>query len=113
MDIRGFKAFDLYASLGICGCGCPGEAYERVYEMLVRARNRENLIVVSDDHPDCGFQYFMAYILDDRDFIDHGFNIDHSWITSKGKALIEFIELIRLHDYEYAEDMNGNPVFGR
>ena len=62
MDIRGFRVFDLYNDLGICGCGMPSEAYERVYEMLVRARNREKLIVVSDDHPDCGFHYFMAYI---------------------------------------------------
>ncbi len=111
MDIRGFSAFDLYNELGICGCGCPGEAYERVYEMLVRAHNREKLVTVPDDHPACGFQYFMAYILDDRGFIEHGFNIDNAWIAQKGKAAIEFIELIRPHDYEYAEDLNGNPVF--
>ena len=113
MDIRGFRALDLYNDLGICGCGSPGETYERVYEMLVRARNREKLIVVSDDHPDCCFHYFMAYILDDRGFVNHGFNIDNAWITQKGKAMIEFIELIRPHDYEYAEDLNGNPFFGR
>ena len=109
MDIRGFRAFDLYESLGICGCGCPDAAYERVYEMLVRARNRENLIVVSNDDPAYGFQYFMAYTLDERGLIDHGFCIDNAWITSKGKAAIEFIELIRERNYEYAEDAHGNP----
>ena len=113
MDIRGFRAFDLYNDLGICGCGLPAEAYERVYEMLVRARNRKNLIVVPDDSPARGLEYFMAYILDDRGFIDHGFSIDNAWITQKGKAAIEFIELIRPHDYEYVEDMDGNPIFGR
>ena len=113
MEIRGFRAFDLYNELGICGCGLPGEAYERVYEMLVRARNRENLIVVPDNNPACGLEYFMAYTLDDRGFIDHGFNIDHSWITSKGKALIEFIELIRPRDYVYWEDGLGNAYAGR
>lgn len=113
MDIRGFGAFDLYNDLGICGCGLPGEAYERVYEMLVRARNRENLMVIANDSLACGLEYFMAYTLDDRGFIDHGFNIDNSWITPKGKAMIEFIELIRPHDYEYAEDADENPVFWR
>ena len=113
MEIRGFSTFDLCNDLGICGCGLPSEAYERVYDMLVRARNRESLIVVSDDHRDCGFQYFMAYVLDDRGFIDHGFSIENAWITPKGKAAIEFIELIRSHDYEYVEDADGNPFFWR
>lgn len=111
MKIRRFEAFELYNALGICGCGIPGEAYEKVYNMLARARDHKNLIEVSEDDPDLGYQYFMAYILDDRVFIAHGFNIDYAWITEKGLALMEFIELIRSHDYEYGEYPDGTPCF--
>lgn len=109
MKIRGFEAFDLDNALGICGCGFPGEAYERVYEMLCRARDRKDLIPGSITKPTIGYEYFMAYVLDDRRFLEHGFCIDHAWITEKGLALIEFIELIRDRDYKYAEDAYGNP----
>lgn len=113
MKIKGFEAFDLYNALGICGCGFPGEAYDRVYELLCRARDRKDLIPGRIDDPTLGYKYFMAYVLDDRGFLEHGFCIDHAWITDKGLAMIEFIDLIRPHEYEYAEDAHGNPFFGR
>lgn len=111
MKIRGFEAFDLYNALGICGCGLPDEAYERVYEMLVRADNRQRLITAQGDSRLIGYQYFMAYTLDNLELIDHGYCIDGSWITDKGLAMIEFIELIRSHDYRYAEYADGSPCF--
>lgn len=111
MKIRGFEAFDLYNALGICGCGLPGEAYERVYEMLCRARDRKTLLFRRIDDPALGYVYFMAYVLDDRGFLEHGYCIDNAWITEKGLALIEFIDLIRPHDYVYVEDVDGNPCF--
>lgn len=111
MKIRGFEAFELYNALGICGCGLPGEAYEKVYEMLSRARCRKKLITARGRSPLVGFQYFMAYTLDDRGFLEHGFCIDGAWLTEKGLALIELIELIRPHDYMYAEFSDGTPCF--
>ena len=111
MKIRGFEAFDLRNALGICGCGIPGEAYEKVHEMLVRARDRKDLITAQGDSLLTGYQYFMAYTLDDHELISHGYCIDNAWITEKGLAMIEFIELIRPHDYEYAELPNGEPWF--
>lgn len=111
MKIRGFEAFDLYNALGICGCGLPDEAYKKVYEMLVRARDRKKLITAQGDSSLIGYQYFMAYTLNDRGFLEHGFCIDGAWLTDKGLALIEFIELIRPHDYEYAEYPDGSPCF--
>lgn len=113
MKIRGFEAFDLYNALGICGCGLPGDAYEKVYEMLSRARHRKKLITARGRSPLVGYQYFMAYTLNDRGFIDHGCCIDGAWLTDKGLALIEFIELIRPHDYVYAELCDGTPYFNR
>ena len=113
MKIRGFEAFDLDNALGICGCGFPGETYERVYEMLCRARDREDLIPGDIDDRALGYKCFMAYVLDDRGFLEHGYCIDNAWITEKGLALIEFIELICPHDYVYAEDGDGNPYFER
>lgn len=111
MKIRGYEAFDLDNALGICGCGFPAVTYERVYEMLCRARDRKDLIPCQIDNLSLGYRYFMAYVLDDRGFLEHEFNIDNAWITEKGLALIEFIDLIRPHDYVYTEDMYGNPFF--
>lgn len=113
MKIRGFEAFELYNALGICGCGLPGDAYGKVYEMLVRARDRKMLITAQGDSPLTGYQYFMAYTLDHLGFLEHGFCIDGAWLTEKGLALIEFLELIRPHDYVYAELCDGTPYFNR
>lgn len=111
MKIRGFEAFDLRDTLGICGCDLPEEAYEKAYEMLVRARDRKMLITAQGDSPLIGYQYFMAYTLDRHGFLEHGFCIDGAWLTEKGRALMEFIELIRPHDYEYGENLDGSPRF--
>lgn len=111
MKIRGFEAFDLRNALGICGCGLPEKAYEEVYEMLTRARCRKKLITARGKSQLIAYQYFMAYTLNDRGFIDHGSCIDRAWLTDKGLAMIEFIELIRPHDYVYAEFCDGTPCF--
>lgn len=113
MKIRGFEAFDLHNALGICGCGLPDAAYERVYEMLSRARDRKDLIPRTFTDPALGYRYFMAYVLDDRGFIEHNICIDQARVTDKGLALIEFIDLIRPHDYVYAELSDGTPYFER
>lgn len=113
MKIRGFEAFDLHDDLGICGCGLPDTAYDRVYEMLCRARDREDLIPRALDDLVLGYMYFMAHMLNDRGFIEHGSSIDWAWISDKGLALIEFIDLIRPHDYKYAELPDGAPYFER
>lgn len=114
MVIQGFKPFDLLESLGICSCGSPALAYKEVHSMLRRAADSNPAVFVvdiPDDHPAAGYVYYMAYILDYIGYLEHGSAITSAHLTPKGKALLELLDMMEPHGYEYAETADGHPVF--
>lgn len=93
------KANDLIHELGICGCGCPEEAYKAVHEMLKRAKTRSNMI-----DPDEAHVLFMAYTLDQLEFLDHGSSIYSAWLTDKGSELLAALDIF---EEKYGYDWNA------
>lgn len=46
--------------------------------------------------------YFMAYIMDDREFTEHGTSINGAWNTDKGN---EFLEMLLREDEVKGENI--------
>ena len=96
---------DLIHELGICGCGCPEEAYKAVHEMFKSFKNYDrNTIDLDDPH-----RLFMAYTLDHLEFLEHGSSIYSAWLTDKGEELLAALDIFK-EKYEYdwqaaADDM--------
>lgn len=94
---------DLIHELGICGCGCPEEAYEAVHEMLKSFKNYDhNTFNLDDPH-----RLFMAYTLDHLDFLNHGYSIYNAWLTDKGEELIAALDIFEEkynYDWQSAQD---------
>ena len=98
------KAADLIHELGICGCGCPEEAYKAVHEMLVRTKDRGNIIEPDEPHV-----LFMAYTLDSLEFLEHGTSIYSAWLTDKGKELLAALDIFK-EKYEYDWQAASNDI---
>ena len=99
------KMYDLIHELGICGCGCPEETYKAVHEMLKRAKTRSNLI-----DPDEAHVLFMAYTLDNLEFLEHGSSIYASWLTDKGNELLAALDIFEeKYNYDWQSAQNDIP----
>lgn len=90
------EMYDLIHELGICGCGCPEEAYEAVHKMLKMFKNYDrNTINLDEPH-----RLFMAYTLDNLEFLEHGSSIYAAWLTDKGNDLLAALDIFK-EKYEY------------
>lgn len=83
---------------GFCGCGDMGEQFDRLLKVLhlldnedKRREERMHNITELAKRPDL---YIYLYILDDKDFSEHGISILSSWLTEKGVALLGVLEYI-------------------
>lgn len=92
------KMYDLIHELGICGCGCPKEAYEAVHKMLIMYM-APDYTKINDPH-----ELFMAYTLDNLEFLEHGSSIYGAWLTDKGKGLLAALDFFKS---KYAYDWNA------
>ena len=91
MDRRSILS-EIANDLGICGCGSPADAYEAVHKLLLALQKSSspttewadwyNLV---DNNP---YALILAYLLDNKEYIEHGTSIRHPWLTSKGINLI-------------------------
>lgn len=95
--------YDLIHELGICGCGCPWEAYHAVLDMLKRAEDRKNgKLILDDNNP---HELFMTYTLDRLGLLEHGCSIYGAWLTDKGKKMIEALEKFAKYEFEFDSDL--------
>ena len=89
------EAIKLIDELGICGCGIPDRTYEAVYEMLFKAKGGGDICPTNDP-----YVYFMAYRLTEMELMEHGGAVGYSWLTPKGKKMLEALECLKKHDFE-------------
>ena len=86
--------------LSYCGCSYFEEALFALRDILHWAEQseRDELPLTDNPHPDhsLGLVVFFLYLLDGRDFIDHGGNLNDATLTAKGRlvlvALREFVD---------------------
>ena len=97
------KMNDLIHELGICGCGCPKDAYEAVHQMLERAKTHNTI------NPDEPHVLFMAYTLDRLGFLEHGSSIYGAWLSGKGEELLYALNIFK-EKYEYDWDAASNDI---
>lgn len=107
--------------LGLCGCGC-------LENSLIDIRNYLRIVgMKSKDFPTFDAYYktyiarmkvyfdvesvyedsllqFMAYILDDKEFTEHGTSIGGAWITEKGKQYLSVLEMLDLDSDEDGDE---------
>jgi hypothetical protein len=99
----------------MCGCGSPESAVRFVYDVLSAIRTRwddskplslfrpqdrpaldrvwaEQAAAMKALLPTDGIEYFVLYILNDWDLLEHGVSVGGSWLTEKGKAMLAALD---------------------
>ena len=97
----------LIDELSICGCGNPKMVYRLIH--VVMKEILESSVKVNDY---VGYYNYMIYQLNEQGFLEHGSSIFGSWITGKGKKLIEALDEMAKYDYEYDDFFEANLVPG-
>lgn len=95
----------LEGMLGFCGCGDPDGVIEYLTKSLLHISNLKQLVWEkklsfeewnnggNELHPVTGSDYFMWYVLDSKEFTEHGGSVP-GWLTSKGEELLELLNEI-------------------
>ena len=100
------------ADLGICGCGNPEDAYKAVHEIMLLIREikeapSKDLYSKYSDLTDNPYALTVLYMLDDREFLEHGTSIHGCWLTTKGKQLLEALDILKVYEYDFGEAENS------
>lgn len=103
----GNELVKLVGELNICGCGCPENVYRLIHAVLKEIL--ESRVRVNDE---VGYYDYMIYQLNEQGFLEHGSSIFGSWITEKGKKLIEALDEMAKYNYEYLDFFEANLVPG-
>lgn len=108
----------MFEDLEICGCGYPECTYEVIRNYLqiihdygepttniksIKDGYLTKLHISFDDDMQLGLLQFMAYILDEHEFIKHGSSIVFPWLTDKGRMLLSTLNI--WYDHENNEDI--------
>ena len=100
-----------YMQLHQCGCGSPDDTWTLIHEVLSLApfvederwKQVEGIL---------GRAYgFVLCVLDDADLLEHGGSVDGSWITDKGRWVLEAIALVGLGDLDAKVGLFGLPHY--
>ena len=97
----------LIDELGICGCGNPEMVYRLIHAVLKEILESR---VRTDD--EVGYYDYIIYQLNEQGFLEHGSSIYGSWVTERGKKLIEALDEMAKYDYEYEDFFEANLVPG-
>lgn len=95
----------LVDELRICCCGCPDQVYRLIHAVMKEISKKGTR---TDDT--VGYYNYMIYQLNEQGFLEHGSSIFGSWITEKGKKLIEALDEMAKYDYEYDDFFEANLV---
>jgi len=94
----------LIVDLKMCGCGSP-ERTQEVIKLVLEAHSikdykcrMEALSNICDVDINKNANYdgliqFVLYILDSHGILEHGSSIGGAWLTEKGKALLELLQM--------------------
>ena len=96
---------ELIDELNICGCGNPEMVYRLIHVVLKEIL--ESRVRVDDE---VGYYDYMIYQLNEQGFLEHEYSIYGSWVTERGKKLIEALDEMAKYDYEYEDFFEANLV---
>lgn len=97
---------NILGDLCICGCGSPEEAYEAIHKLLLtlQAKNWDEWLKSIDNDI---YALIVVYILDGNGYLEHGTSIRHPWLTTKGEQLLEALDILKAHEYDFGEAENS------
>lgn len=76
----------------ICAYTDKQKAIQECTEERVQQRYKTELNIDDQDDIQWGLLQFMAYILDDRGFTEHGSSIGGCWLTEKGEMFLTVLD---------------------
>jgi len=94
----------IYEDLDLCKCGSPEITWE-VLRLILLAQNQEgwgnkklafnNICGLNIDGNKNyeGLIQFVLYILDNHEFLEHGWCISSAWLTDKGRLFLELLNM--------------------
>ena len=86
----------VYGDIGLCGCGDPEGVVSMIGDYLKLKKSQiyidHDAIAEFVDKWDAHLMLFMMYILDEKEFTEHGSSVYGAWITEKGEQLLKAIE---------------------
>lgn len=89
---------------GWCGCGLPEETYRTLLFMLEWCKDHQPLESLRERITDEGARYWLLYDLDRLGLTQHGGSVDGSWLSEKGRAVMEALrleDLDKLGDHDW------------
>ena len=101
---KGNDLVEVIDELNICGCGDPNSVYKLIHEVM------KDILKNGVKREENAYYYFMIYQLNIMEFLDHGSSIFGSWVTYKGKLLIQALNEMKKFDYEYEDFFSANLV---
>lgn len=92
-------AYEVTDRLGYCGCGYPTAALSRVRDMLRLAPFYDHHDELRDLLPqDDGFRMLLLGVIDRARLIEHGGNIEGSWLTDDGERFLAILDQCETDD---------------
>jgi hypothetical protein len=86
--------------LSFCCCGCPASVAVLIRDVLRLCPLYDHRSEFDKLLPTYGIQYFVLYILDKADLIEHGGTVGGAWLTAKGEKLRADLEAVSIYDPE-------------
>ena len=92
--------------IGICGCGTPEVCYKWLKEYLTDL-NTKNWGKYDYESPDWKYIQIINGLLENLDIVEHGTTCRCSWLTEKGKKVLEALEYMEKYDFNFSPDHNS------
>lgn len=84
-----------YGQIGLCGCGKPEEVHRFLLECLAATcddyetiLDHKKVVELVKAKPEIVAE-FVLHFLDDRNLTEHGGSVYGSWLTERGKQVLE------------------------
>lgn len=102
--MTGHELSHFFEDWGWCGCGSPEAPAKLVLDVLRCAPFYEpaNRLSLTTLLPNDGLFYFVLYMLDRADLIEHGGSVGGAWLTDRGKAVLQSLETLVATDPEFS-----------
>ena len=92
------------ADLELCGCGCPSYTFEVLRRILnikskdydydtTKKKYNELCNSDMDNQNYYGLIQFVWYVLDRKEYLEHGSGISSTWLTEKGKIYLDLLNM--------------------
>ncbi|MDY6857563.1 MAG: hypothetical protein SWO11_23240 [Thermodesulfobacteriota bacterium] len=84
-----------YDQIGLCGCGQPENVHKFLLDCMAATRDDHDLIIdyskiieIVKSRPEVVAE-FVLHFLDDCNLTEHGSSVYGSWLTERGKQVLE------------------------